>query len=319
MATKTVWSYLINPFLTVTDESYRLAVRISTYHIGALKSKQGDPVFDVMINTYQPFHDALITQYEKWKTASGSQQGNTLGVQQLFNLLSSTKIKKWDIAIQNEFDNTSNEYKSILPNKRAPFQNGSQTDRLTSVKALANAIKNIAALATVHADVQNFYDTLHDALEVQKGSLALTGTESDQVETARVNMCVAQYANLGALINRNASTPEYINQFFDLVAIRSGTQVIFTGDTKPLEHENIFKHTFDIGDALLLKNEGIAALTFYLAIQKTDAPGTKTITVLPGNQINVAISDLGDIYTQKFLNVYNPDANSKGDWTVEFV
>lgn len=319
MATKTVWSYLINPFLTVTEESYRLAVRISTYHIGALKSKQGDPLYDALIAFYQPYHDALISKYEKWKAAGGGQQGKTLSVNQLLRLLSGTKIRNWDIAIQNVFDNTSDEYKAILPHKREPFQHGSQTDRLTNVKALADATNGIPALVAVNADVIDFYTQLYNALEAQKGSIAQTGSLSDEVETARTEMCIAQYADLGALINKNAAAPEYINQFFDLVAIRSGTQVIFTGDTKKQEHENILKHTFAEDDELLLENEGITVLVFYLATQKGDAPGAKTITVQPGTQLKVKASDLGDVGTQKFLNVYNPDANSKGDWTVEFV
>lgn len=319
MATQTIWSYLVNPILSVTEGSFRLAIRISTYHIGALKSKQGDPFYDQLISDYQPLHDNLVSFYESWKAATGGQQGKTLTVNQLLKLLSSTKARQWDIATQMIYAINTEEYKKLFPRRRVPFQQGSQTDKLTAVEAFVKAIGSDASLVTVKNDAEKFYNQLYAALEIQKSSIALKGSFSDEVETARIAMSVGQYANLGALINKYAATPEYINQFFDLVAIRSGQQVIFTGDTKPLETENILKHTFGVDDDVKLENEGITTLIFFLAAQKNDAPGSTTITVMPQTTVTVKASDLGDIKTNTFLNVKNNDAVNKGEWTVEFV
>lgn len=319
MATQTIWSYLINPILSVTEDSYRLAVRVSVYHIGALKSKAGDPFYEKLITDYQPLHDTLVNNYQNWKAATGGQQGKTLTVNQLLRVLSSSKARQWDIATQMVHSINTENYKKIFPRRRIPFQQGSQTEKLTAVESLAKAIGNDAALAAVKSDAEKFYTQLYNALETQKGSIAQKGTFSDEVETARIAMCTGQYANLGALINKYAASPEYINQFFDLIAIRRGTQVIFTGDTKPLETENILKHTFGEDDNVKLENEGVTVLIFFLAAQKDDEPGTTTITVMPGTEITVKASALGDIKTNTFLNVRNTDAINKGEWTVEFV
>ncbi len=139
---------------------------------------------------------------------------------------------------------------------------------------------------------------------------------SAAVEAARVAMCTGQYANLGALIQHFAATPENINQYFDLQGIRNGQQVLFTGDTNPQQSETIMQHTFGAKDMLLLQNEGSTELRFYLASQKDDAPATTTVIVAAGTEQQVPITSLGSI-ALTFVNVYNPDTINKGEWTVQ--
>ncbi len=35
---KTIWKYVMNTFLSVTSDSFRLTLRISQYHLGALQA-----------------------------------------------------------------------------------------------------------------------------------------------------------------------------------------------------------------------------------------------------------------------------------------
>jgi hypothetical protein len=318
MANKRPWPFTQNPFLTATDGSFRLAVRICIYHLGALMSKAGDPFFDAMIGSFTALDATLQNIYNKWKAAGGTQQGQTLQVKQLLKLLSGVKIKKWDIIIQGVYDNTTPKYESLLPNNRVPFQGGSQEDRISAVAALIAAIDGDAALATVTTEAQAFLTDIQAAILLQKGGITSTKSDSDAVEDARVAMCIGMYANLGALMQHFAASPVNIDPYFDLSVIRSGAQVVFTGDTKPLENENIFKHTFHAGDGLLLRNEGVTELRFFLAQQKKDAPGAIVITVGPGAQKTITATDLG-VLTNTFFNVVNSDAVNTGEWMVEFV
>jgi hypothetical protein len=318
MATQKPWMFTQNPFLNVTGESYRLAVRISTYHLGAISKNAGNPFFDGLIKPFAPLQTTLAAAYSNWRSQSGSQQGETLQVTQLLKLLSGTKIKKWDIAIQGVYDNSSPDYKKLLPNNRAPFQAGTQQDRITAVSSLVETIGSDAALAAVKTDANSFLADIQTAITSQKGTIAGTKTNSDAVEAARVAMCIGMYANLGALMQQNAAMPENIEPYFDLSAIRSGAQVVFTGETKPLETENIFKHTFLPGDKLLLKNEGVTELQFFLAAQKDDAPGSGVVILAAGQQTIADVSNMakpGNTY----FNVLNSDAINIGEWTVEFV
>lgn len=317
MAVQKPWSFTQNPFKNATSDSYKLADRISTYHLAALVKMAGDPFFDGLIASFTPLQINLRNAYNAWKAQSGSQQGETLQLNQLLELLSST-IKKWDITIQNVFDNTSPDYKKLLPTYRIPFQSGSQSQRIAAVAALGINLEGIVALQALRTEVLDFENQFKTTLQIQKGNLFATKTVSEAVNAARIVACIGMYANLGDLMKKYADHPEKIDQYFDLAAIRSGAQLVFTGDTKPLQHENIFKHTFQANDKLELKNDGVTELTFYLAAQKNDSPGTTVITLQAGTAQTININTLGSL-SNLFFNVFNSDTVNKGEWTVEFV
>ena len=77
---KRPWIYLINPMLVATDNSYRMAVRISTWHDSALLAASADPYFLALYNIYHPLHLALVERYDAWRAQIGLQQGATLNL-----------------------------------------------------------------------------------------------------------------------------------------------------------------------------------------------------------------------------------------------
>jgi hypothetical protein len=130
-------------------------------------------------------------------------------------------------------------------------------------------------------------------------------------------MCEAQYANLGGLIQKYYKTPEMIGQFFDLQAIRSGHQVLFTGQLKPAEVYTIVKHTFGEDDQIWLSNTGTTSLTFYLANGKGKQPGEKSVTLAEGEQTILA-GELGKL-TDAYLTVFNTDPVYAGAFGIELI
>ncbi len=306
--------------LTVTDGSYRLAIRISTFHLERLKTKTGDLVYDELIDRYTPLHNNLLTAYNAWKGQGGSQLGQTIDFNNLLLLLRGTKIGKWDIAIQNIYDDKTSVYKTLLPHGRKPFQHGKQEDILSAVKVLGEATAKDPKLKDTNTEITGFYNDLQKAFDSQKQSIGNTSLTSEAVEKARVEMCVGQYANLGGIIQANPADSDAICYFFDQVALREGTQVIYTGSTKPGIYKNILVHTFAAGDKLKLKgNDSAVEQWFYLAAQKDAKPtGDKVIKVPAGQSLTVPVEELGDL-SNRYLMVYNPSADVKGEWTVEFV
>lgn len=316
MANSLPWDFTVNPFSVATEGSYKLAVKISLFHLGALKSQSGNAFFDNLITSYTPIHNALSDAYDEWFVKFGLQKSKTLTLQQLLDILRSTKIRSWDIAIQNVYAVNSTQYMALLPNRRRPFQQGTQTQRMSAVHALSLAIGTDASLATTKTDVDIFYTQLNNALTTQKGGLTTKNTQSDAVEAARIAMCTGQYANLGALIQHFAATPDSIGQYFDLLAIRDGAQVIFTGDTEKGQIETIVKHTFDASDSVRLQNRGLDALKFFLSATQDGPSGATVVIVAAGTETTVPITALGDI-ANTYLNVYNASSLVKGEWTIE--
>jgi hypothetical protein len=291
---------------------------ISTYHDSALADAKSDPFFLELYNVFHPLHIAYKTSYDIWKSQGGQQQSETLNFSQLLSLLSNTKIQLWDIQIQNQYPQNTPGYKKLLPNHRVPFQSGGQTERVHAVKALSNAIGTDAKLTAVKTDVDAFDTLLDAAISDQKGSLRATKNLSSTLESARVTMCIGQYANLGALIQKFAASPDKIAQYFDLKAIRNSQQVIFSGQLKAAQVYTIVKHTFGESDQIILTNTGTTQLKFYLGATKDAQPGTAGVTVAGKGEQTVLASAIGKL-TDTYFIVQNTDALYGGEFEVELV
>lgn len=309
------WILLINPFLSATRKSFLKAMRISTYHDSALNAAKSDPDIQVAYNYYHPIHLNYKTLYDDWIQQGGEQQGKTLNLNQLLRLLSGSKIEQWDVKIQNQYLPNTPAYKRLLPNNRQPFQTGGQVERMNAVKVLSQTIGTDEALATVKTDVDSFNAQLEAAVANQKGDISSTRTDSSNLEIARQSVGDGQYANLGRLITKYASTPEKIAPFFDLQTIRRIKQTVFNGTLKGGEIHTIVKRKFNSTDAITLTNLGVEPLKFYLASAKDMQPGAVFVTVNGGAKTIVA-SELGDV-ANRYLTVLNTDAVHDAEFIME--
>ncbi len=307
------WNFIVNPFEKATRDSYIHAVKISTVHDSALAAMQTDPFFGPLYTSYHPVHTTFISCYTNWLAKGGARSGQTLNLEQLLQLLSSTKIDNWDINVQAVFNKKTPQYKALLPHHRVPFQRGKQDERIAAVKSFSLNLTGIAALASVKTSVDAFYTQLEAANASQKSSKTNTGIQSDAVETSRISMCVAQYSNLGLMMSHFSAVPEKISAFFDLKTIRKGAQVSFTGHLKPGCIYSIFKHTFAAEDTMTLSNDSDTALLLYLADKKDAVAGAIFIKVAPRTKQGITASELGDL-KNTYLILSNPDANIVAGW-----
>jgi hypothetical protein len=310
------WLFLYNVILNACEGSYRLAVRISTFHIAALLAASGDLFFLGLYNTYKPFHEALILQYNSWIAQGGTQSGQTLSLTTLFKQLRQSKIQAWMAAVAVVYPIDTLRYKAIFLHGKAPFSKKSQTTLIANVMALSTLIGTDILLASVQLSVTNFYTNLNAANISQKGSKTSTKTMSSGVLAAVTAMAIEQFGNLGSLIRHFAATPLDIAPFFDLIAIRYAKQILFTGLVKKLSPKTIAKRTFLPAQILKLENPGTTTLWFYMAAVKGAHAGATYIILLPGETIDVPVTALGPL-TSLYLMVYNPDTTTKGQYLVE--
>jgi len=316
------WVHLNNFFLTRTKDSARLCVRISKKHDSALQaaSAGGDVFFTGLYTAYHPLHTALVTAYDIWLSQTGSQQGQTYSLTQLLSQLRSTKAENWTVAVKNVYPKNTAKFTSLFPNLKKPFQAGSQQGKIDAVKALSIAIGTDASLTTVKTDVDAFYTSLNNAHANQKGSITTTSNFSDAVELARVNSCVGQFADYGALIQKYATHPEQVGNYFDKAALRNNVQVLFQHQVKKNSVNLVVKRRSVPDDAFLLENNGSVALVFGFVLHKDDHPGAVSVTVAPNTNVTVMASDLGDdLDHNHYLVCRNADLNMDGLLTVEII
>jgi hypothetical protein len=315
------WHFQINPFLVVTRDSYPNARKISIFHDTALSYVSTDPFFGPIYTAYHPLHLAFMSAYNAWVSQGQVQISETLNLTQLLSLLSSSKISQWDVAIQNVYAKKSVQYAALLPHKSIPFHNGTQEDRIEAVLALSTNLTGISALASVKTDVDNFYNQLDAARNSQKSVKTSKTLNSSSLETQRIAICNSQYATLGLVINHFSTTPENISTYFDVVTVRSGNQVHFTGHLKPLTQHCVCKHTFTAADSIKIKNESSVALHVYLssavnaAVSKTFIPVAQPVIVAANTTETVKAPQLGDISSTNLM-ISNPDANVTAHWTL---
>ena len=312
------WVFLTNFALAASEGSFINAYRISQFHDAALAARIADPYFKAIYDIYHPIHVAFETAYNNWKAQGGMQQGLTLNLTQLL-ALEVKKIKNWDIAIQAVYDDTTKEYRTLLPNNRIPFQRGTQIGRITAVSVLEQNLANYPSLAKVHDEVLDFVKQINTVLDSQKAALSQTNNTSAAVEAARVKMCVEQFKNYGTLVVKYAETPSLIGDFFDQEHIRNHTQVVFTGIIKALRNKFIVKYTYAAGDEVYLENVGDFPITFYLSSSKDAvAAPALSITIDPNSHKVVTADKLGNIATDAFLHVFNP-SSSESKYDVEIL
>jgi hypothetical protein len=316
---KQSWHYVQNVFDNVTKGNYLLMLKISTWHINALKAKAGDPYYDQLIADYQPLHDAVVDEYNKWSTSKGTHVGGTASFEDLLELLSGTKAEDWDIAIQAVYRRDTPQYLALLPNYRKPFQKGSRDARVNAVNNLITAIGTDAALAALKAQLVIFLGLLNAARTAQQSALSNTGDFSEDVEVVRIAAAEGQYRSLGSLMNKFYKTPVAIEPFFDLLNIRKASQTEFTGTIKKEIVETIFKRTLEPETEIRLINEGTVALKFAFVPEKNDPIGAAFLLVQPGEEEVVAASSLGNVPESKYLNVKNDSTIVDGKFTVEIL
>jgi rRNA processing protein Gar1 len=313
---KRTWIYLINPILTATEENYVNAIRLSVFHLAALQANQSDPNVAAMLLAYLPLHNALIGAYNAWRLQGGSQISDTLALNTLYAQLSG-KIKTWDVYIQTKYPEGTKEYAKLLPHHRIPFQTGAQFSKLTALENLNELVNADATLVFIKPDVNALYAALNAAYSHQKTSKGTTTIDSAAIEIARVNMCVAQYANLGGLIQRHSARPEDVEKFFDLEHIRRNTQDVFTHIVDANTIYCIVKRTLK-GDAVIeITNSGVVVLVFYLADSKKGDVGATFVSVPPEKTVTIVASQLGDV-ANPFVMVKNTDDISEGSFEMYF-
>ena len=306
---KTIWKYLLNQFLTATRDNFKKALKLSNYHDAVLKSAMdatpSDPDLALLYNRYHPLHIAYIDGYTKWKNAGGTQEGQTLNMDQLLVLLVS-KINKWDVKVQNVFDKTSPEYKTIFPDGRKPFGRGAINTRVIAVQGLGTALTAYPTLTAVKAQVDAFYLLLDAARDVQEAAKGGTKTSSQLLDEKRIAAMTMQYGNMGFLIGKYMNTPLLVAPFFELEVLRDHQQVLFTGVLDPGENEPVLIHTFASDDEIRFKLTGTGQAAFYLATTPGGIDSTPVILMGGAQQIVMASAfGITDYGTHRYLTAIN--------------
>jgi len=295
-------------------------MRISTYPDSELFAQLGtNPVIDAAYAAYHPKHLAYKAKYDEWIAQGGMQKGQSLNLKQLLLLLSQTQVDLWETKIKLVYNKTTPRFTELFPKGHSPFQKGKQTTRIAAVQALVIAIGSDVVLATVKTEVETFYTMLDIANNTQKGSKGKTKGKSNDLENARLAMCVAQFANLGSLINLHAEKPTDLEKYFDLEAIRNHKQLIYTSHLAPDAEETLIEHTFEAGSTITVSVLNNANIRILLSSHKDVYEGNM-VEVLANSTKIINVNDFSvDLKTHRYLVIVNLSSSETVSYKVALI
>lgn len=318
---ETPWHYLVVQFIVSTIGNFKRALKLSNYHHAMLNKLQTDyptdPDWAMLYSRYDVVHQAFDSAYTVWKSAGGTQQGQTLNVDQLLTLLVS-RVAEWDIQIQGVpgFAKGTPGYKELMPNGRRSFNTGAKIGRIKAVEVLGGKLVNIPPLVMLGGTVQAFHTMLNTAGDTQESAKGLTKATSAEVEVRRVEAMQGQYRDLGYLIDKWYDRPERIAPLFELGVLRDSDQVVFTGTLDPAEVEPLLIHTFLSDDELELVIKGDPAtpagtmVQFYLATVAGGTVGTAVNVEVNAGPLSITAAAFGatNYGTHRYLTAVNTNA-----------
>ena len=219
-----LWFYLGNPFDNVTKNSFTLMNLMATDHHDKLYGKaQTDQQIADIYNNFVSAYDNFKNLFVETVELSGKYQAQTQIVEEKLAELSAKKIRRWDIAIQQFFEDDSPEYKSLLPDFRVPFQNGAYEERIKEVKALWRKLSQFSQLANVEADVKQFAIELETLRTRQQGFEQAERELSQNLELARIELSAQMMIVLCRLKIMYIYDLKKVETFYDLQYLRRPT------------------------------------------------------------------------------------------------
>ena len=129
-------------------------------------------------------------------------------------LLGSTDIKIWELAIQNVYIKGSSGYKRLLSRFKRPFQQGSQESKITAVIVLDKRLEDEPDLTALKVLVSAKLFKLNSFNSSKNTGKSTLKIKSNEVETARIDLADELYGTLGALMKYFRKNPKFIKTFF---------------------------------------------------------------------------------------------------------
>ncbi|MFN0204652.1 MAG: hypothetical protein ACKVTZ_24265 [Bacteroidia bacterium] len=220
---KSNWSYLSNPFDNVTKRSFKKMLIIATDHNDKLFSRISDPDINNLYVQYQPLFLAFKDAYDRIGTSASAYRASTIVVENLFTQLMSTKVKQWDIWVQNVFFDDTPEYALLFPERRGAFQSGAYDLRISAIRKLRDGLANYPALSNVYNDVVAFLGQIETARSIQQGKEIDEKAASANIEDARVKLADCMQGIMGFLMYKYQGDVSKVELFYELQYFRSSS------------------------------------------------------------------------------------------------
>ncbi len=249
------WHYLEVTFEVATRKSYKKANTVGKFTAQALTGvPTGNAALVALRDHYIPIYSAYETAYNDWKAMGGQEEGATLSLVQLEELIN-TDVNNWEYTVQGVYRKGTPGYKTIFPNGITDLKRGSRDERISALNAFSANLPN-PALAGLKVTVDARIAQLVAADTGQDVKQTAQKLDSTAVEAARITLCTGLYYVLGGLMMQYAATPDSVAAYFDLETLRDLPQTTFSGDIAGDAIKFIVQRTLAAETEVKLDNDG---------------------------------------------------------------
>ena len=311
------WHYLINTFLVATFGSYRAMSKIANYTLNALNLPDNTLLY-IQYNRLLPLVTDFSIKYALWIASLGTSAGSVNSLYVEFQMLRGTYIITWDLQIQTVYRIKTEMYKSLMKNRRKPFQQGSFEDRFIALKALAKLLIGVPGLGATLTDVNAKIAIMQGLMDAQSTDKSGKNTSSDILEASRIALGKMLYGVLGQLMDIFQDTPKDIAAYFDTTTIRNMEQTIWKRFAKAAKTAYMFTRTLLPTDKLRLVNLGLSTLRFSFVATKNGVITQGYIDVPPMSGVTVSRTVLG-LMTNRYFTVQNLSDDERGKYMVVLI
>lgn len=308
------WSYLQNPFLIV-KMSFRKLYAIAQYLKARLLNRQSDPVISQLHEDFLTPYDDYVAEYNKWAETRDTSKSETLRFNLELDKLPA-KLRNWENRIAIQYEENTPEYMRLFPGGRSKIYAGSLIDQFTKLQNLAIKLADYPALAPVQTEVDTFCQGLM-LLQVSKDeNISDKGSASVELKQAFIRLGKAMFVVLLKLIIKYVDDTLQVEYFFPMHMLRSKP----AGEPEeeayklpvPPASIQVADIGFSVDDVFLVRGTGEATLECWGAVNATDPKPAITITIAPGEDVEITAAQLG-APDAKYMMFGNSDEALEGE------
>ena len=291
---------------TATEESSISAKEIFNQFNINLRSGITDPDLLAYYNYFEPINDKYNVAYLALDSLKSGSPANTFDLNNKIAQLRGIEIRTWDVAIQGYYERGSVMYKTLLPNFRQPFQQGSIAERKKAIVVLIEAIGDDANLASLKVDIQSFLDKWVASRTKQDTQFTNIELATDTLEVERLKACDAMMYVYGKLVSKFYKNLVMVELYFPVDLLQRITQDAFVATLKNNKIRGLFKRKLDVVKNLLaIKVVGKSAVIGYFTNGLTDklAEGDLFMTFQPDTMANYDIAKMGYSDEKRFFYI----------------
>jgi len=214
------WIFQINTIEVNTRGSHRKMLSLATDTRDKLSGGVSDPDIQLLFNLLDPIYQNYRQIYIDYEVVEGNREGGTLAFENVLDQIPG-QLRIWESGIRAVHVEDSPIEKSIFPNKRTPFLQGTYEERVLAIGALAQKLNGMAGLAPTLALVQSFHNMALSTRVAQQQEEGALAQMSDLREQQRLIVADTLYGVLGYLMYKHRSNRDMIDNYFDLTLLRS--------------------------------------------------------------------------------------------------